>query len=241
MRWLLLVFFLCLLIGLVGCFRGCGHGSHDEDVEDGALEDNSMKAPKSIKSTELVRFQADINLAHMELEKTDQGAHFIIRNSDRGIDLKGDVPASVLDDLEKLVRTENIARFNGHYKRNTALGENFKVRIDYASGERISFAGEGGEAVVPDGWSTAWCLDFFRNLALANGMKCPKILLNWDEEDVIEEEEPEPVEESGEEPGGEAAGEPGDAANQAENPDSQSDAGGESGEPGADVEAKPAE
>ncbi len=90
-----------------------------------------------------------------KLTKNGQQADFQVSCSNemqgRDFDAKGTVGVDALDELQAIIDKENVARLNGFYRRNSALGNSFSLKINYASGEMITAGGEGGISVVPDG------------------------------------------------------------------------------------------
>ncbi len=91
----------------------------------------------------------------LQLTKNGGKADFVVscsgESQEGGFNAKGTVGLEAFDELQAIIDQENVARLNGFYKRNTALGNYFNLKINYASGESITAGGEGGFAVIPDG------------------------------------------------------------------------------------------
>ncbi len=100
----------------------------------------------------------------MAIMRTGEGkALFSARCSGHAnvFDIKKELPASVLDDMQALLEKHEVAKLNGFYKRNSARGHGFNLKVLYASGETISAGAEGGISVMPDSyWDETWFIDF---------------------------------------------------------------------------------
>ena len=163
----------------------------------------SRNAPKKIASRDLIRFGCEFNAMpspsvpcrggsvripvrcdepaghySLELEKTAQGARFRIsctdwRSGRETHRAQGSVPASALADLQSILEKHDTASLNGYYKRNTALGEGFRLEVRYASGESIAAGAEGGASVMP---AKGLPLEAFRRFFLGLAAKAGKPL-----------------------------------------------------------------
>ena len=163
----------------------------------------SRNAPKKIVSRDLIRFGCEFNAMpspsvpcrggsvripvrcdepagrySLELEKTAQGARFRIsctdwRSGRETHRAQGSVPASALADLQGILEKHDTASLNGYYKRNTALGEGFRLEVRYASGESIAAGAEGGASVMP---AKGLPLETFRRFFLGLAAKAGKPL-----------------------------------------------------------------
>ncbi len=90
--------------------------------------------------------------------------------------VKGTVGLGAFDELQAIIERENVARLNGFYRRNSALGNYFDLKINYASGESITAGGEGGISVVPDGGLPDQSFkDLFTKLVIQTGQVLPSI------------------------------------------------------------------
>lgn len=149
-----------------------------EEIVDGKTEDySSRNASKVINSEDIVSFSLDIDSSSWEgedgisggrylikLEKTGDQAKLNFKLEDRfgeGTKKELSVPLNTLNDLQKLIKKENWAKWNGWHKRDSALDCNFKVKVKYASGEEINFSGEGGSGVIPEGFNPCNVLRLF--------------------------------------------------------------------------------
>ena len=89
----------------------------------------------------------------------------------------GTVGKEALDDLQAIIDKYKVARLNGFYRRNSALGNYFDLRINYASGEAITAGGEGGISVLPEGGLPDETLKaLFTKLVLQTGQAIPSII-----------------------------------------------------------------
>lgn len=167
-----------------------------EPVPDGAVTDMSDRnAPKHIVSRDIVgfsvRFAWNDQIGHSEhgrfipddeqpypqgvwlltLKKLPDGAALEMRCDAAGLRVAGTASPAVLAALQELIEQHGVARINGHSRRDTALDELLDLRVDYASGERITAHAEGGSATLPEKhWNPLWFLHFFRQAALDNGL-----------------------------------------------------------------------
>ena len=150
------------------------------DIEDGGILDHSDKnATKVIKSDKIKSFKLIVQddavndeylsgRCKMELKKVSGGAEMSLivdKHSNGGgnthLSDTETMDASVLNELQAIVKEHNIASINGHNKWNSALGIYLDLEITYESGEKITAYGEGGDAVLPNNWNSHWFLDFF--------------------------------------------------------------------------------
>ena len=163
----------------------------DDEVIDGAVEDNSSKnARKTIISKDITFFSAKFawndEIGHSEngrfipdeyqpypygiwlltLKKSGSKAQFGMHCAEANFALSGKVRATTLLSLQELIERNGIAKFNGHSKWDSALGEFLDLHIDYASGEVINANARGGSATLPNQWNPVVFLDFFRKIAL---------------------------------------------------------------------------
>lgn len=91
---------------------------------------------------------------HLKLARNGENADFSAScsaDSDKPLQVSGTVGKEALYELQSIIDKHDVARLNGFYKRNSALGCSFDLRVQYASGESISANGEGGLSVLPDG------------------------------------------------------------------------------------------
>ena len=145
-----------------------------DDNITGETKDNSDKnAKKHIDSTELVLFSMKISDITMDCEcsimlKDDKAEVAVIYGEDK-TSFVFTADESVLDRLEKIIRENNLAQFNGHSMRNSAIGSYLDICADYASGEKITMFGEGGYAVIPYGFSAEPYVEFFAELCREYG------------------------------------------------------------------------
>lgn len=173
-----------------------GAAADTEPVLDGAVTDMSDRdAPKHIVSRDIVefsvRFAWNDQIGHSEngrfvpddeqpypqgvwlltLKKTPDGAALEMRCDAARLRVAGTVPTAALAALQELIEIHGVARINGHSKRDSALDELLELRVDYASGERITAHAEGGSATLPERhWNPLWFLQFFRQAALDGGL-----------------------------------------------------------------------
>ena len=86
----------------------------------------------------------------------------------------GTVGKEALAELQTIIDKYDVARLNGFYKRNSARGNYFNLRINYDSGESITAGGEGGFSVVPDGGLPDGAFSaFFQKLLQQSGQTVP--------------------------------------------------------------------
>ena len=171
----------------------------------GVSDLSSRNAPTKIASRDLIRFSCQFNALpspsvpcrdgsirisvhsgepagrySVELEKTAQGTRFRVACADwqSGREThraEGDAPASALAGLQRILEEHDTASLNGYYKRNTALGEGFRLDVRYASGESIAAGAEGGASVMP---ARGLPLEAFRRFFLELAAKAGKPLYN---------------------------------------------------------------
>ena len=109
-----------------------------DDNITGETKDNSDKnAKKHIDSTELVLFSMKISDITMDCEcsimlKDDKAEVAVIYGEDK-TSFVFTADESVLDRLEKIIRENNLAQFNGHSMRNSAIGSYLDICADYGS------------------------------------------------------------------------------------------------------------
>lgn len=145
-----------------------------DDNTTGVTKDNSDKnAKKHIDSTELISFSMKISDVSLDCESSvilkDDKAEVSVTYGEDKISFVFTADESVLDRLEKIIRENGLAQFNGHSVRNSAIGSYLDIRADYASGEKITMFGEGGYAVIPYGFSAEPYLEFFAELCREYG------------------------------------------------------------------------
>ena len=143
---------------------------------DGAVEDNTWKgAPKTIRSLEITSFEVKFlhsqGYGHAEngrwiddeamLARRPQGRYqFTMTRTAEGAAVTADfepddgereqyeftAPSSALDELHKCIVVNDIPAVNGFSRWQSALGEKFRLKVLYASGEKIWARGEGGSS-----------------------------------------------------------------------------------------------
>lgn len=90
------------------------------------------------------------------------------------LQFSGTVGKEALEELQAIIEKHNVAQLNGFYKRNSALGHYFDLRVNYASGESIIAGGEGGISVLPDGGLPGDAFSqFFKQLIQQTGQAIP--------------------------------------------------------------------
>ncbi|MBQ3892142.1 MAG: hypothetical protein ACQGQP_00070 [Desulfovibrio sp.] len=186
-----------LLFAMAAIFGILPSASLGRTPEDGAVEDLSSRiAPKVIHSHDISDFNAAFEYhpssslpsrggTYVSVEPEWPSGHYELRLSRSGgtsrfaasfqgnglsFDVQKELPPSVLDDMQALIEKHGVARLNGFYKRDTALGCGFRLDVLYASGEKISAGAEGGSAVMPGRyWDEAWFLRFMSGTADRHG------------------------------------------------------------------------
>ncbi len=139
------------------------------------------------------------NLIHgvyeIRIERTDTGADVNVKVTDGYSDAKRfnfEADEKVLDELQEIIKEHEVAKLDGYYKRNTALGEGFDLEIAYESGDKISAHAKGGYAVMPDKyWDEKWFLAYIDRV-----MRDYDYYLDYEEnqlEDIGEADIPEQV------------------------------------------------
>ena len=113
-----------------------------------------------------------------KLTRNGQKADFSVSCSGDGqispFKSSGTVGKEALDELQAIIDKYDVARLNGFYKRNSALGNYFDLKVNYDSGETISAGGEGGISVVPDGGLPDDAFSaFFQKLLQQTGQTVP--------------------------------------------------------------------
>ncbi|MCR5734226.1 MAG: hypothetical protein K6G22_06450 [Lachnospiraceae bacterium] len=73
-----------------------------------------------------------------------------------------------LKELDSLMKEHNVPYYNGHAKRNSALGTYIDLDASYASGETLSVYAEGGYSARPTGWDDGFFIAFFDELVKEN-------------------------------------------------------------------------
>ena len=107
-------------------------------------------------------------------EKADFSVSCSGENGSSPFKSSGTVGKEALDELQTIIDKHDVARLNGFYKRNSALGNYFSLRINYDSGESISADGEGGFSVIPDGGLPDDAFSaFFQKLIQQTGQTVP--------------------------------------------------------------------
>ena len=181
---------VCVFIGfIVKYLKGRNNKfAETDDIICGKTKDNSDKnAKKYVDSTELVSFSLSINdhvkacesemylSAEYSVFLKDGKAEVAVIYGEDKTSFVFTADESVLDRLEKIIRENNLAQFNGHSMRNSAIGSYLDLCADYASGERITMYGKGGYAVIPYGFSAEPYVEFFAVLCHEYGYDVPVI------------------------------------------------------------------
>lgn len=143
---------------------------------DGAVEINDWKgAPKTIRSIEITSFEAEFLLSHGYARRegdrwvSDEAKNarrprgryrFTMKREGEGAAVTADfepdnggreqfafaAPISALDELHKCIVVNGFPEINGFSRWQSALGEKFRLKVLYASGEKIFAYGEGGSS-----------------------------------------------------------------------------------------------
>ncbi len=123
---------------------------------------------------------------HYKLTRQGENADFDVNCSgntrfsgeaQKPLQFSGTVSKEVLDELQAIIDKHHVARLNGFYKRNSALGNYFNLQINYASGESIIAGGEGGISVLPTGGLPGDEFGrFFKKLIQQSGQTLPSHL-----------------------------------------------------------------
>ncbi|MBE6709415.1 MAG: hypothetical protein E7578_09270 [Ruminococcaceae bacterium] len=187
------VIFLCAVIGaaVVGVFIGFiakhlrdrnNKSAEPNDIICGKTKDNSDKnAKKHIDSTELISFSLKLNdhvkacesemylSAEYSVFLKDGKSEVSVRFGEDKTSFAFTADVTVLETLERIIRKNELAQFNGHSMRNSAIGSYLDLCADYASGEKITMYGKGGYAVIPYGFSAEPYVDFFTILCREYG------------------------------------------------------------------------
>ena len=162
-------FFIVLLTLLIT--GGCASAAvADEDIDGGTTDYSNKKAPKIIKSENIVRFKLiteDDSIEYpapsgryvMEIVPAEKGFNMSLTCGE--IKKSRIVGSKVMKQLQAVIKKYNVASINGHSKFNTALGNYLSLDIVYDSGETIHADAEGGCDVVPDNWNQMWFIEFF--------------------------------------------------------------------------------
>lgn len=148
-----------------GGSEGSGSYNTDKDTDLGNIvtaeigfDNSSYEYPES-DLEKLIHGTYDIRI-----ERTDAGAKVSVTVTDsysmtRRFDFEAD--KKVLDELQNVIKEHEVAKLDGYYKRDSALGEGFDLEIVYESGDKISAHAEGGYAVMPDKyWDEKWFLAY---------------------------------------------------------------------------------
>jgi len=159
-------------------------------VEGGTEDYSRSNAPKVIKSRDIEEFSYEFDNSsdvYDESEHIENGNYSLsLRRLEGGraalkvdfynrfnekFSVETEVPAAALEELQRIIEAEALAKINGWHKRNSALGCSFELRVLYASRERLSASGEGGCSVVPDQLDSAPFLKLFKRLSEAAGCR----------------------------------------------------------------------
>ncbi|MBQ7501866.1 hypothetical protein IJT93_04005 [bacterium] len=163
----------------------------EPEVIDGGTTDNSSReASKEIKSRNISEFRYELECAgysemeeagleegfyELSLRRTESGKAELTADfrssSNEKFSVKTETPAEALDEVQKLIEEQKLAKINGWHKRNTALGCSFDLYVLYDSKETISASGEGGCSVVPDQLNPVPFLKLFKKLTETQGLR----------------------------------------------------------------------
>lgn len=190
-----------LAVASTGMVTACGK---EPPACGGIEDYSNHSAPKVIQSKDINSFSYTFLNEGRAATIKSRGGHFIpvyddgsfhgrcelrlVRNGDKAdfsvsdsgnwqappFKTSGTVGKEALDELQTIIDKYDVARLNGFYKRNSARGNYFDLRINYASGETITAGGEGGFSVVPDGGLPDDAFSaFFKELVQKTGQTVP--------------------------------------------------------------------
>lgn len=139
--------------------------SDDEPICGGHTEREDPNAPKTIASTEISALSA--RFFCLDVDDPSQGSHYafqILPDDNEewvlscSVPVEGSAPVdeSVMHDIQSLINTYDLVRFNGLYSVTSGLPPEFSpafLSVDYASGEHLEFTVDGD----PD---FLWCAAF---------------------------------------------------------------------------------
>ncbi|NLW69840.1 MAG: hypothetical protein GX061_01980 [Eubacteriaceae bacterium] len=145
-----------------------------ETTQFGAAEDyTDKKASKSIVSKNIERFYLSFfDMRSATVKNTNRFyEYFLIKKEDKCLyhcegGTNSNIPSDrrleseVFGELQGLIEDNNLAAFNGHSKRDTALGARMTLKVDYSSKESIFIYCEGSSATFPFGFSVSVFSDF---------------------------------------------------------------------------------
>ncbi len=87
---------------------------------------------------------------------------------------EGITDKSALIRLQEIIDEYKVAQLNGFYKRNSALGNSFSLKVKYDSEETITAGAEGGASVSPNTYLPRQEFsNFFSELVAKSGKKVP--------------------------------------------------------------------
>ena len=134
-----------------------GRRNHD-DIDGGTHIKRNENLPKTIQSTEITNFEVEFSLTcfiDSNDPDKDWNGHFLLscklqdgkvccrychtKRYEGNLDFTFEAQPDFLTELEKIVREEDIAKFNGYSSITSGLPDMFgsSVSVDYASGEYI--------------------------------------------------------------------------------------------------------
>lgn len=129
----------------------------------------------SVRDTE--DFPSSLGTCHFNLDRNGERADFKVSCTDYGKETfktSGTTDKSALIKLQEIIDQYNVAKLNGFYKRNSALGNSFSLKVNYESGEKISAGAEGGASTSSDTYLPRREFGvFFRKLVEQSGQKIP--------------------------------------------------------------------
>ena len=191
MKWYVILLFVFLAVSIVAASvyfiveylrdRSNNFKQSDDNTTGGTKDNSDKNAKKHIDSTELVSFSLSINdhvkacesemylSAEYSVFLKDGKAEVSVRFGEDKTSFAFTADVAVFETLGRIIRKNELAQFNGHSMRNSAIGSYLDLRAGYASGEEITMYGEGGYAVIPYGFSAEPYVEFFAELCREYG------------------------------------------------------------------------
>ena len=122
-------------------------------------------------------FPKNLGICYFSLNRNGAKADFKVSCQNAGRETfktSGSTDKSALGRLQEIIDRFKVAHLNGFYKRNSALGNAFRLSVTYDSGEKITTGAEGGASTAPDQYLPSREFGiFFRKLVEQNGHKIP--------------------------------------------------------------------
>ena len=152
MKTVIIILAAAALAAAMACLAGCAGHKQEEVLCGGVTDKTDPRAPKTIKSKDIVSFRVNLVFTGDRLDTEEYLGEFIfdvskdgdgvLTASEKNAGISRPADKELLDKVQEVIDSAKLAEMNGIYRVTAGLPPIFKeqtLTAKYASGEKLTF------------------------------------------------------------------------------------------------------